>query len=93
MKVRDAGFLRSHILCMQGPFSLEMNTACFQYADAEWLVTKASGKEGGYDSKVSAAEKLGMKILVIRPPAYPCQEGADTCTYEEAVRLIREKRL
>ena len=90
-KVKAAGFRSSHILCMQGPFSEEMTTACFRYTDAEWLVTKSSGTEGGYDSKVSAAEKLGMKILVIRPPVP--QENVDSYSYEEMTRLLREKRL
>ncbi len=91
VKVKAAGFRSSHILCMQGPFSEEMNISCFRYADAEWLVTKSSGTEGGYDSKVSAAEKLGMKILVIRPPLP--QENVDSYRYEEMTALLREKRL
>ena len=90
-KVREAGFRSSHILCMQGPFTEEMNMACFHYADAEWLVTKASGKEGGYDSKVSAAEKLGIRVLVIRPPDY--SEKAQICHLEEAEQLIRAGEL
>lgn len=90
-KVKSAGFRSSHILCMQGPFSEEMNTACFRYSDAEWLVTKSSGSVGGYDSKVSAAEKLGMKILIVRPPV--CEEKEESCRYEDLEQLLREKRL
>lgn len=90
-KIKAAGFSSSHIMCMQGPFTEEMNTACFRYADAEWLVTKASGKEGGYDEKRSAAGKLGMKVLVIRPPEY--QENVRVCSFPEAVLMIRRQKL
>ena len=90
-KIKAAGFRSSHIICMQGPFTEEMNMACFRYADAEWLVTKASGKEGGYDAKRSAAGKLGMKILVIRPPEY--QEDVQVCSFSEAELMIREQGL
>lgn len=90
-KVRSAGFSGGHIMCMQGPFSEEMNLACFRASGAEWLVTKSSGKEGGYDDKMTAAEKLGMKILVIRPPEY--EDGAHVCSYEEAACLLRERKL
>ena len=90
-KVRAAGFRSSHILCMQGPFSEEMNAACYHYAEAEWLVTKVSGREGGFDSKISAAEKLGLKILLLTPPEY--KEDPDEYTLAEAESLIREKEL
>ncbi len=90
-KVKSAGFLSSHIFCMQGPFSEEMNLAFFRDTGAEWLVTKSSGKEGGFDSKLSAAGKLGMRVLLIRPPVY--ETDAEGLRCEEVLRLIREGKL
>ena len=65
---RDAGFKGKNIICMQGPFSAELNEAMFRAAGAEILVTKSSGKTGGFPEKIEAARRLGMKVIVITPP-------------------------
>ena len=65
---RDAGFKGKNIICMQGPFSAELNEAMFRAAGAEILVTKSSGKTGGFPEKIEAACRLGMKVIVITPP-------------------------
>ena len=58
----------SHLICMQGPFDLEMNLATLRYANADFLVTKASGKNGGYDEKCEAALAAGVHLVVIGRP-------------------------
>ena len=65
---RDAGFKGKNIICMQGPFSADLNEAMFRAAGAEILVTKSSGKTGGFPEKTEAARRLGMKVIVITPP-------------------------
>ena len=65
---REAGFKGKNIICMQGPFSAELNEAMFRAAGAEILVTKSSGKTGGFPEKIEAARRLGMKVIVITPP-------------------------
>lgn len=65
---REAGFKGKNIICMQGPFSAELNEAMFRAAGAEILVTKSSGKTGGFPEKIEAACRLGMKVIVITPP-------------------------
>ena len=65
---REAGFKGKNIICMQGPFSAELNEAMFRAAGAEILVTKSSGKTGGFPEKTEAARRLGMKVIVITPP-------------------------
>ena len=65
---RDAGFKGKNIICMQGPFSAELNEAMFRAAGADILVTKSSGKTGGFPEKIEAACRLGMKVIVITPP-------------------------
>ena len=64
----DAGFPASHIICMQGPFTAELNAAMLRQTGAEFLVSKDSGKEGGFAEKAEAARRAGAGMLVIRRP-------------------------
>lgn len=64
----ELGFTGKHLICMQGPFDLEMNLATLRYANADFLVTKASGKNGGYDEKCEAALAAGVHLVVIGRP-------------------------
>lgn len=68
-----AGLKPSHIIAMQGPFSEEMNEAMLKSVQAEWLVTKDSGDAGGFDAKISAAQKANTGLVIIGRP--PQQEG------------------
>ena len=65
----DAGFPAKHLICMQGPFSEELNEAMFKACKADILLTKDTGSAGGFPEKLAAAKKLGMQVLVIRRPA------------------------
>lgn len=64
----ELGFTGKHLICMQGPFDLEMNLATLRYANADYMVTKASGKNGGYDEKCEAALAAGVHLVVIGRP-------------------------
>lgn len=64
----DLGYPASHVICMQGPFSVEMNAATLRSMDGKVLVTKDTGKAGGFLEKAEAAAKAGAKLLVIRRP-------------------------
>ena len=61
---KDNGF--TDIISGKGPFSEYENLRDFEGCDI--LITKDSGKEGGFAEKLSAAHKLGMKIIVIKRP-------------------------
>ena len=67
-KALDFGFRGSNIICMQGPFDEEMNTATLKMTGAKVLVTKESGDAGGFEAKVSAALSLGCEVIVIARP-------------------------
>ncbi len=75
----ELGFTGSNIICMQGPFSEELNLAVLKEIKASYLVTKESGSFGGFPEKVRAAGKAGAKVIVIsRPEAeegHTCQEA------------------
>lgn len=57
-----------NVIYAKGPFSYEENLEVFKKYNAKWLVTKSSGKNGGFDEKISAARDLGMNIIVIKRP-------------------------
>lgn len=63
-----SGYLMSHLICMQGPFSSEMNEAILTHIGATYLVTKDSGDLGGMEEKVKAALKLGVKVICLERP-------------------------
>ena len=67
-KALGLGFSGSNIICMQGPFSEEMNAATLASTGAKVLVTKDSGESGGFSAKVSAALALGCRVVVIDRP-------------------------
>ncbi len=64
------GFPAAHIICMQGPFSLELNTATLRQIGARVLVTKDTGRAGGFAEKAQAARQAGAKLLVIQRPTH-----------------------
>lgn len=80
---REAGFKGKNIICMQGPFSAELNEAMFRAAGADILITKSSGKTGGFPEKIEAACRLEMKVIVITPP-----KDIPGITIEEACRMF-----
>ena len=67
-KAVDTGFLPAHLIAMQGPFSQELNVALIKQSGIGVLVTKQSGKSGGVEEKISAAEQTGTDVIVIKRP-------------------------
>jgi precorrin-6x reductase len=67
------GVPRSNIFAMQGPFSTELNVALWSGWKVDCVVTKESGEAGGFQSKVGAASKLGIPLIVVERPkmCYP----------------------
>lgn len=62
------GIQGSHLICMQGPFSQELNEAMLRALDIRYLVTKDTGAAGGFGEKLRAARACGVTVLVIRRP-------------------------
>ena len=56
------------VIAMQGPFSCEMNKALIMQYGIKLLVTKASGTEGGFQEKISAARECGIPVFIIGKP-------------------------
>ncbi len=65
------GFRGKNLICMQGPFSEELNTAMLRQFDCRYLVTKETGKAGGYEEKIRAARTAGAKVVLVSPAVIP----------------------
>lgn len=75
----ELGYEQSHIICMQGPFSKELNAALLKSTEARWLVTKDTGVKGGFPEKIAAAQEADVNIIVIDRP----QEQASGLDFDE----------
>ncbi|MFA0814173.1 MAG: precorrin-6A reductase [Anaerofustis sp.] len=64
----ELGFSSKNIICMQGPFTEEMNTATLNQIGADYLVTKESGASGGFEEKLRGANAAGATVIVIGRP-------------------------
>lgn len=84
----NLGLKAKDIIAMQGPFSEELNAALFKAFEAEVVVTKNSGTVGGSDTKISAAIKLGLEIVVIDRPRITYTEIA--YTQDEVLAYVRQ---
>ena len=80
-----AGISQANIIAMQGPFSLEMNVATMRQYGCRVLVTKDTGKPGGFSDKAECAA-LGYKVIVIRRPA----EETGVTVEEAEERIAKE---
>lgn len=86
-RCRELGFEGKNLIGMQGPFSEELNYAMIKQINASWLVTKNSGKEGGYQEKCEAAMRAGISVLVVERPK---EAGTETDTKKRKVMPLRE---
>lgn len=88
----ELGYKKSNIICMQGPFSTEMNIAMIKSVGADVLVTKDTGATGGFDSKLEAALSSGIEAVVIGRPSDQEARQADSegMSLEELQRHIDE---
>ena len=50
-KATELGFRGSHIIAMEGPFSLELNKVILKETGVQYLLTKESGSTGGLEKK------------------------------------------
>ncbi len=68
LQCEELGIPGKHIIAMQGPFSGELNRALLRQIGAKWMVTKASGSEGGFSEKLTAAADCGVSVVVVERP-------------------------
>lgn len=85
-KAAEAGIQSAHIIAVQGIRSVALNKALLEHFAARFLVTKQSGKPGGYLEKLRAAEDLGVCLVAIRRPG-----ERDGYSLAEIKALLRER--
>ncbi len=83
---QEAGLQPSHILAMQGPFSKELNIAMLNALGAKYLVTKSSGKAGGFEEKLDAARATGAVAVIIGRP-----KQRSGVSLEEALTILCQR--
>ena len=69
----NAGVASKNIIAMQGPFSRKKELHC------KYLVTKVSGKSGGFDEKIEACENTGCIPVIILPQSEDVGISLDEC--------------
>ena len=67
-KAKGLGFKPSQIICMQGPFSADINAALLRQFDCKYLVTKDTGSTGGFPEKIAGAAAAGAEVVLIERP-------------------------
>ncbi|WMJ78356.1 MULTISPECIES: precorrin-6A reductase [unclassified Sedimentibacter] len=77
------GFSNKNIICMQGPFSEELNIAMINSVGGGFVVTKESSSSGGFEEKASACTKTGAECLVLKRPY---EEGITVEKFKELIR-------
>ena len=82
----ELGFPAAHLICMQGPLGMEPNEALMRQFDLSILVTKETGRAGGFPEKLEAARRQNAEVIVIGRP--PEEEGL---SMEELLPLLEKK--
>ena len=85
--IKDLGFILKNVICMQGPFSTFMNEATIQQIKGKFLVTKDTGKAGGFDEKLLAAKNTGAELIIIKRKA----EKVQGRSLQEIKDIMQEK--
>lgn len=80
------GYKGKNLICMQGPFSHDLNLAILKQIDARFMVTKDTGTAGGYEEKISAAVAAGVTVVLIQRPS-----GSKGLTLEQLKIYLAEK--
>ena len=65
---RNLGIEGKNLIGMQGPFSRELNSAMLRQYHCAYLVTKDTGKAGGFQEKIDAAQECGVIPVIIGRP-------------------------
>lgn len=80
------GFPQERIIAAKGPFTEEDNCRLLRQCGARYLVTKESGRAGGFTEKISAARQCGALPLIVRRPR---ESGV---SLSEAKQLLHKER-
>ena len=83
----ECGIPAGHLIAMQGPFTQELNVDILLQTGARAVLTKESGKVGGFDEKVAAAKEVGIPVVVVRNPEKGSKDS-DLLSFEEVLERL-----
>ena len=83
---KEIGFEGKNLICMQGPFTEELDYAMLRQIEASFLVTKDTGKAGGFIEKINAARRAGAKVIIVGRPI-----DETGMTYSELLAFLCKK--
>ena len=83
----ECGIPVNHFVAMQGPFTQEMNVATLRQIEAGAVLTKETGKVGGFDAKLAAAKEVGIPIVVVRNPERE-SKNTDRLTFDQILERL-----
>ena len=84
----ELGLTPKQIVAIQGPFSEELNIALYRQYGADVVITKNSGEIGGTDTKITAAKKLGLPVVLIDRPKL--QYDVIAYTFEDVFEFVKK---
>lgn len=85
-KLYQIGFSPANIIAIQGPFSKEFNQTLIRDYKIDVLLTKASGKIGGADTKIQAAFAENIPVILIKRPEIDYKQVVRT--YQQLMTVI-----
>ena len=85
----ECGIPAGHLIAMQGPFTQELNVDILTQTGARAVLTKESGKVGGFDAKIAAAKEVGIPVVVVRNPEKKAEDSALLSFDEVLERLVK----
>lgn len=86
----DNDYKKKNIICMQGPFTEEVNASMLKMIGAEFLLTKETGESGGYYEKLSACRMANAKAIVIKRPPEEIDTKAAADLFQSASITVAE---
>ena len=81
----EQGICGKQVIAMQGPFTAEMNEAIIRQYEIAYLVTKECGVPGGYQEKINAAKRTGVRIFVIG-----CSDEGEGYSFSEICQKLED---
>lgn len=77
----------SNIIAMQGPFISDMNVATIKQYECKYVVSKDSGKSGGFLDKLEACKLTESKLILIKRPN---EEGISLDLALEKIKKLKK---
>ncbi|MDR0805896.1 MAG: cobalt-precorrin-6A reductase [Enterobacteriaceae bacterium] len=88
----SCGLTVDQILALKGPFSADFNRAMYQFCQADVVITKESGAQGGFQQKVEPCLTLGIPCIIVCRPSdqYDGDDVIQVQSLQEIKQLVTQ---